>query len=256
MFARTAPFMSATGTPRPGLLTLISICHQSACAWWTMLARGAKSAKVTDMNLHRRLVALGSFALLLGCSNDANDSRQKPASPPDIGSVVYAGGTTDEALLRLLDITAKDDARQYVIVDAPDLSEPLPSDPPAAFEFHLASEATHVPTPRAAPVPRPAWRRALGEVLQLLGPPRVAHAHGVPYNGTAYYLVVRDADSKPLLQVFTGKASYTPAADAWQKLTEAKPPLTLDITSAFFEANDIPADGGPFVGGEFEFTIE
>lgn len=256
MFARKPPFPVGCGAPWTGPLPFICIRFETPRARWNALARVRKWAKVSAMNPHRRLAALASFALLLGCSNDAADSPREPASPPDISNVVYAGGTTDEALLRLLDVTPKDDARQYVIVDAPDLSEPLPSDPPPTFEFHLASEATHVPTPPAAPVPRPAWQRALREVLQLLGPPRVAHAHGVPYNGTAYYLVVSDADAKPVLQLFTGKASYTPPSDAWQKLTAAKPPLTLDITSAFFEANDIPADGGPFVGGSFELTIE
>jgi hypothetical protein len=32
--------------------------------------------------------------------------------------------------------------------------------------------------------------------------------------------------------------------------------LTLTITSTFFEDNNVPADGGPFVGGSFPFRIE
>jgi hypothetical protein len=208
------------------------------------------------MDLHRRWVAAATLMLLLGCSNESDDATNEPAGPADISNVIYAGGTTDEALLRLLDAAPKDEPQQYVIVDAPDLSEPLSPDTAPTFELHLASEARHVPAPRALPAPPPVWQRALREVLQLLGPPRVAHAHGVPYNGTAYYLVISDADAKPQLQLFTGKTSYTPETDVWQKLAQAKQPLTLTIISGFFEDNDIPADGGPFVGGTFELRIE
>ncbi len=77
-----------------------------------------------------------------------------------------------------------------------------------------------------------------------------------PYNGDAYYLVFSGADSKPILQVFTPELTFTPEDTDWQHLVQAPQPLTLEITSAFFEENDVPVDGGPYVGGKFSFKIE
>jgi len=69
--------------------------------------------------------------------------------------------------------------------------------------------------------------------------------------------VITDADSKPKLQVFTPDTSFTPEAADWQNLVQARQPLKLEITWAIFERNDIPADGGPFVGGMYPpFRIE
>jgi hypothetical protein len=205
-----------------------------------------------------RRAALGIALLLLASCSSKADDKGALATPSDLSDVYYGGGATDEALKHLLDAKVKDEPSQYVIVDAPDLDSPVPRDSPATLEFHLASQALHEPMRRSKPAPQapPAWQRPLRELLQLLGPPRLAYAHGAPYNGTAYLLVVRDADAKLQLRAFTGKGSYTPEADAWQRLVDAPQPLTLEITSAFFEGNDIPADGGPFAGGTFEFQID
>lgn len=209
------------------------------------------------MNLQGRALA-GALLLMAvtACSSDADHDHSTGAV--DISNAIYVGGVTDEALERLLDVTPKDDARQAIVVDSPDLSEPLPADIAATFEFHLASQAMRTPGPRKGAARHRAshWQRAWHEVVRGLSPVSVAHAHGTPYNGTAYYLVVTDADAQTLLQVFTPQTSYQPEADAWHRLADAKQPLKLGITSAFFEDNDIPADGGPFVGGTFEFRIE
>ena len=168
------------------------------------------------------------------------------------------GSVTDDALLRMLDLTPKHDPGQVVIVDAPDLGTPVPKDTAATFQFHLAIEATRMPglPPGTNGKPASMWRRGFHEFLNFLAPERVAHAHGTPYNGTAYYLVITDKDSKQILQVFTQETSFTPELVDWQHLTDAPQPLTLKITSAFFEENSVPADGGPFVGGSFPFRIE
>jgi len=209
--------------------------------------------------LRRRTFTIVSLALVVACSeDDAGKPSGSGTTPPDLTGVIYAGGTTDEALERLADTKAKDDPKQYVVVDAPDLSAPLAADAPATFEFHLATQASRLPSPRPAPKgePAPVWRRPLKELLALLGPPRVAFAHGTPFNGTGYFLEYHDASGRAVLRVFTAKQSYTPDAEAWQSLARASQPITLDITSAFFEDNDIPADGGPFIGGSFGLTIE
>lgn len=211
------------------------------------------------MNLHRS-GAFGVLLLLASCSSKASapTGQNTPVSPLDISDVIYASGATDDALRRLLDATPKDDARQYVVIDSPDINAPVPKDSSATLTFHLASQAAQVPALRVKPerLPTPAWQRSFHELLQLLGPPRVAHAHGTPYNGTAYFLVFTDADSKRMLRFFTGQTSYAPDTDTWQTLAQAAQPLSLEISSAFFEENEIPEDGGPFIGGKFQFRIQ
>jgi hypothetical protein len=221
------------------------------------VARGSKSAKSCEMNLHRRQAAFALLLVLSSCSSDASDTHDHP-SDQDISNVIYVGGVTDEALKRLLDATPKEDQAQALVVGSPDLSAPLPADQAATFEFHLASTAKRAPlVPILRGQSRPStWQRSFHELVQFLTPVRTAHAHGAPFNGTAYYLVVSDADSKSILQVFTTETSFTPEAVDWQNLVQARQPLTLTITSAFFEANDVPTGGGPFVGGRFPFRIE
>ena len=205
--------------------------------------------------LRHRTFAIASLVIAAACSDDTK--QPTPDSGADeLADVVYVGEATDEALERLLDVAAKDDPAQYVVIDAPDLSAPLAADTPPTFEYHLASQALHVPAPREAEPAAPAWQRPLREVLKLLGPPRVAYAHGAPLNGTGYFLELDDARGNTVLRVFTDKNSYAPDAATWKSLAQAPQPLTLEITSAFFEDNDIPADGGPFVGGSFELSIE
>jgi hypothetical protein len=211
------------------------------------------------MNLHTRGAAYLLVLLLASCSSNSSDStdHHEPAGEQNIDDVIYVGEVTDEALVRLLDGTPKNDPRQAVIIDSPDLSVPLSKDSPATLQFHLASQASRAPLLQgpSAP-PRPGWQRSLHEFLRLLAPEGVAHAHGAAYNGPAYYLVITGADSKQVLKVFTPKTSFTPEALDWQHLAEAPQPLRLEITSAFFDANSIGQDGGPFVGGTFSIRIE
>ncbi|HYP76740.1 MAG TPA: hypothetical protein VER12_12320 [Polyangiaceae bacterium] len=211
------------------------------------------------MNWHRRIAACFLISLLSACSTNSSDPTEHgPAGEQDISNVIYVGGVTDEALARMLDATPKNDPRQAVIVDSPDLTAPLPKDGPATFQFHLATQASRSPD-RHLPSAQPRnarLQRSFHEFLQLLAPERIAHAHGTPYRGVAYYLVFMDKESKPILQVFTPETSFTPGTVDWQHLTEAPQPLTLQISSAYFEDDSIPTDGGPFVGGTFPFRIE
>ncbi|HET7544941.1 MAG TPA: hypothetical protein VFK05_33980 [Polyangiaceae bacterium] len=211
------------------------------------------------MKLHRRGAAYLSLSLLVACSSNSN--QPTGSNGPDetqTSDVLYVDGITDEALDRLLDGTPKNDSRRVISVDSPDLTAPVPKDSPATFSFHPASEATHAPGPRLAPAKTALakWQRAAHEFMQLLAPERIAYAHGTPYNGTAYYLVFSDKDGKHVLQVFTPHTSFTPENTDWGHLRDAPQPLTLAITSADFDADSIPADGGPFVGGKFSFRIE
>lgn len=212
------------------------------------------------MTLHRRTAACALVLLISACSSNSDGPAKQsgPAGEQDLSNVIYVPSVTDEALEHMVAIAPKTDTRQVAIVDSPDFTAPVPKDSPATIEFHLLSETAHTPGLRFAPngEASPKWRRGLHELMQLLAPERVAHAHGEAYNGTAYYLVITDKDSKQILQVFTPETSYTPEALDWQHMVEAAQPLTLEITSAFFESNNVPAGGGPFVGGKFQFRIE
>jgi hypothetical protein len=201
---------------------------------------------------------LAAAATLLFSLSSCSSDSDAHVDHPDTGDVIYVGGVTDEALDNLLAATPKDDPRQAVSVDSPDLSAPLPQDSAATFTYHLASAATRAPSHGRGPArnQHSKWQRAFHALGQFLSPVGTAHAHGAAYNGNAYYLVISDADSKTRLQVFTPETSYTPTAIDWQNLAQAPQPLKLEITSAFFEENAIPADGGPFVGGAFPFQIE
>ena len=212
------------------------------------------------MNSHRRRAAGLLLLGLSSCSSNASapTGQQGPVGEQDISDVIYVGGVTDEALVRLLAITPKNDARHAVIVDSPDLTAPLAKDSAAMFQFHLADQQTRAPGHHVRPIAAPVsiWLRSFHELVRFSSPERIAHAHGAPYNGPAYYLEITDADSKPRLQVFTTATSFTPEAVDWQNLVQAPQPLSLEVTSAIFEDNSIRADGGPYLGGVFPFRIE
>jgi hypothetical protein len=213
------------------------------------------------MSRHRYGAASGLLLLLSSCSSDgsAPPDHHGPAGEQDLSNVIYVGAVNDEALERMLDAPLKNDPRRTVVVDSPDLSLPVPPDTAPTLRFHLESEeATRRPglqlePPRTQPSK---WQRSFRELVRFLSPERVAHAHGAPYNGTAYYIVISDAHSKPKLQAFTPETSFTPEAVDWQNLVQAQQPLTLTITSALFVESAVPAEGGPFDGGSFPFRIE
>src|SRR6478752_7308600 len=219
---------------------------------YVLLAGAAKYAKCSEMTPFR-FAAAGALLLLSSCSSDATAPTEHPDTGGDLSDVIYVGEVTDEALDRLLDATPTDDPRHALKIDSPDLSAPLPQDSAATFAYSPASEATRAPNHRRVPArQQPSkWQRAVHALGKFLSPEGTAYAHGAPYNGTAYYLVISDADSKTRLQVFTSETSFTPEAVDWQNLAQAPQPLKLEITSAYFEQNEIPAGEGPFVGGTF-----
>ncbi len=199
-----------------------------------------------------------SLALLALTACSSQSDAPVPAPAPtlaDLVDVVYVAGPTDEALLRLLDAKAKDDASHRLLLDTPDTSVPASQDSPATFAYHSASTASNAARPQA-PARDHQWRRLTSEFLSWLAPERSAWAHGTPYNGLAYFLVVSDATGKTKLRVFTSQAAYTPDLGTWQTLAQSAQPLSLSMSSAFFEENEIPIDGGPFVGGTFSFRIQ
>jgi hypothetical protein len=212
------------------------------------------------MNLRRRGAAYLLLSLLAACSSNSSGptTQPSPGAEQDIRNVIYVGAASDEALPRLLAVTPKNDPRQAVILDSPDVTAPLPKDSPVTFEFHSATQALRAPGLHPEPLASPSskWQRSFHELLQLLAPERTAYAHLPPYNGWAYYLVVSDDAGKQILQVFTPDTSFTPEQTDLDNLKSAPQPLTLAITTAYFDEGSIPTDGGPFVGGTFSFRFE
>lgn len=190
----------------------------------------------------RALVAAAAAACLVGCAGGDDATLMPPGDPPVL---VYVGAATDEALARLLDQAAKEDAAHRLLVDTPAAGARLDADTPVTITFSSADTAAVAPRLR-----RPGrGPSVLAELFALFGPERRAHAHGTPFNGTGYLLQIDDAAKRVRLRVFTDQTSYTPPADLYAQLAAAAPqPLTLTITWAAFEANAIPADGGPFLG--------
>ena len=80
---------------------------------------------------------------------------------------------------------------------------------------------------------------------------------GAPGDVLMTHLLRFSTPSQPdLLQVFTSLSEYTPAATDWQKLIDAREPITLSLTTGTFVGTDLPQDGGPFIGQTLTFTIE
>lgn len=210
-----------------------------------MLARSSRVFGVAGL-------ALAAF----GCSDD--DGADPAAhGNGDLSDVVYAGLVTDEALEQLLDRTPKDIPAQRLVIDSPQNGETLSKDAPAALAFHSAVTGRLEQRPRPQHYTAPDFRaRFVSDLVGLFGPIRAAHAHGTPYNGVAYFLEISDARGSDALRIFTDQTSHQPAGVEWAALADLPQPLTLTITSALFEENKIPSDGGPFLGGTAEFRVE
>lgn len=198
---------------------------------------------------------LGFALTLAGCSDDADPPEEH--GHDDVADVVYVGRTTDEALLYMLDRTPQDVESQRLVIDSPADGATLSKDAPETFSYHFAATGRAEPPRPPAGYVAPDWkRRVLTDFGNLFGPVRDAHAHGTPFSGLAYYLELEDADGNRVLRVFTDETSYTPESTTWAALAELAQPLTLTIFTAVFEDNDVPAGGGPYLGGSAAFRIE
>lgn len=184
----------------------------------------------------RLLVAAGIFTLapslvspvLTGCSDDEATHDQVAG----LEDVVYEGGATDEALNALIGAPVK--AGKTVTFTAPAAGASVKTGDAA---FTLTWDAL-------AKASASFWKSAFE--------PKVAHAHGAALFGNGYYLqFTRDGQS--ILSVFTANTSYTPTVSAWQKLVTGNVSVTL--TAALFDNNNVARDGGPYLSSPVAFTI-
>jgi hypothetical protein len=168
---------------------------------------------------------LGALACLPACSSDkaSNESDSLAAG------IVREGTTTTAALSEFLGTPADDwpwAGGQFV---TPTAQEALPAATVEAFTW--TADATDPPNP-----------------ADTLDPAK--------QQGQTFLLVFSTPDNAKLLRVFTSLKTYTPDATSWQKLVGAGEPITLSITSATFENDQLTGDGGPHSGATLTFTVQ
>lgn len=225
-------------------------------------------------SLPRRLV----FLLPLACAALYGCPQEESTTPEDeYADVIYGGGATDEALVSLgsaLDQKAPvDDPARAPVLDSPTATS-LPKDTIADFTWHFGTTGSfNAPLPlvpgheapagpallRLASAARDAGqslpRSWMGPLAELVGPPRAAHAHGDPLNGTATWLVFSTKSDPKLVRVFTDQTSFTPGQETWDALAAAGEEITLSLIAADFEDNRIADGGDPVQGTKLTFTI-
>lgn len=187
-----------------------------------------------------------TFGLIASCSDDSEEATA------GLDDVVFVNDISDEALARLLEQTPVNEPAERLEIYAPSADAVLPKTTPVSFSWRKAGSARRPAVP-AQPSRLPRLLHALETFLSPIG---VAHAHGAPYTGPAYYLVFSVPNNAQLLRVFTAARSYTPDDASWAKLSAARGPIRLDISSAIFENSLIVSDGGPFLGATTQFTLE
>jgi len=208
------------------------------------------------------LTALATAALY-ACGSD--ETTGGTGGGDSLADVIYAGGTTDEALDQLLAATPTNDPSHAANFDAPADGAKLDPNTVPTFSWHIGSAASHsIPAPNGLRFalsfdpPRPAWRSpvaSLAPLSDVIGPPRAAHAHGAPFNGTGYFIVFSTEKDAKLVRAFTGDLTFTPDATAWDKLKNAGATIKATLTSGIFDNNNLTPDGGPFQGGAITFTV-
>lgn len=185
--------------------------------------------------------------------------------PKGYEDVVLAGDVTDETLVgfvaALEEGTPTDDPAQAPAIVKPAQWDELPVGTIATFSWTFGTSARLGPrTPAAewaalAPAPARDLAAFAAPLCELLSAPRLARAHGEPYNGTATFVELTAKDGTRLLRVLTSDQKLTPAQAEWDAMAAAAQPITIKLTSAIFEENRVSADGGPFAGSTVEFTI-
>ena len=216
------------------------------------------------------LVPAVTFGIYACSGDDPEHGTGAPAGWQDVRTDpidTTSTGTTDEALAALasaLNRAPAADPSQAQTLSAPAAGELSRTTIPT-FTWRLGStsgiQKGVAPAQRFAVGDRTrdafglhVEHRALDEFSKLLGPIRVAHAHGTPFSGTGTLLTFSTSSNPKLLRIFTASSSFTPPATDWDRLVAANG-FTLELVSAVFADNRILQDGGPYQGSKTEFTV-
>lgn len=217
------------------------------------------------MSLRTFVLSLAVGSLMLGvasfggCGDDTQGvgGGGGEGATPDISGVVFDMEGGDEALIEVLSADVVDNAAEAAVLDAPEADAVVPASPPFTFSWHTG------PTASLEPAPMKFGERLGGklsdpveELLDLaFGGIRVAHAHGPPVSGRAYFLVLSTDADPTLLRVFTLAKEYTPTSSDWDRIKAAGAPITATILSAELETNSVIQGGGPWVSAPVVFTV-
>jgi hypothetical protein len=178
--------------------------------------------------------------------------------------VIYQGGATDEALDALTAAQTKNDPAKALAFEEPTQDQVVDSDTPFTFIWAEAGASASISPRELAPVrvrtedlflPKARevdpMERAFGVLLENTP---VAHAHGDPISGAAYYLVFSSASDKNIVEVFTTNTDYAPGPDEWAKLKGVEGSVSVRLTWAQFESNRVTE--GPWEGQPVSFSIK
>ena len=185
------------------------------------------------------------IALHLGCADGA------PPRDPALADVVCEGRVNDVELEAVLATPWLDDPIHAAWVSRPDDGGSLPSSVIPTFRWDAG-----IPSPHASLSPAMFQKRTPRRtpLEDLFGGEKSAHADSA-MSGPAYLLVFTDEHGARLLRVFTNATSYTPSEEAWAALPRDAW-LTLTVTAARFNRDELAFDGGPFSGLPTTFTID
>ncbi|MBK8171222.1 MAG: hypothetical protein IPK60_12870 [Sandaracinaceae bacterium] len=190
----------------------------------------------------RVLLFIASVLALSACSNEvAPSSHEAPAD------VIYESSATHEVWERLDEATVLGTEAMGPQLTAP-VGPLVRSGEPVAFtwtESEAALELRHRKSMLHAP-------SRLALVLRDLCRP-VAHAH-TPVTGDMYRAIFTIPGVETPVRVLTGATTYTPSADAWQRITAATGPITLTLEYAYLDTGHIT--DGPYRGPVNTLTLE
>ena len=170
-----------------------------------------------------RWLALAAATALVACA--CSDEHGSQADPISNDPVVFEGDANDAQYDTFQQKEPRDWAWAGGRFDAPDDDETLAAATPSTFAWH-ADPADF------------AQGGAAGDVVM------------------THRLLFSAPSQARLLEVFSTLSDYTPDAISWQKLVEAREAINVSLTTGTFVGDDLPDDGGPFIGQTLTFTIE
>jgi len=186
-------------------------------------------------------VALAAFGAYMPACSSSSDKA--PSEPSVTDGVIYEGDASERTLIPFLNTQA--DLWGWA---GGAFITPEPVKPNAAStEASIASAAEPYTF---------SWRSVPTDVFPQAGAAGALTIEaGGGFTGMAYLLVFSTPENAQLLRVYTTDTSYTPNTAAWKQLVAVRGPITLALTTATFENNELTVEGGPHAGQELSLTI-
>jgi hypothetical protein len=186
------------------------------------------------------LALAASAAYMPACSSSSDSAEAEPSLTK---GVIYEGDATELTLIEFLN-TPSDSwgwAGGAFLTPEPEKAHAINT------EAHIASLAEPYTF---------SWHSEPSDVFPQAGAAgALAIEAGGGFTGMAYLVVFSTPDNAQLLRVYTTDTSYTPSASAWKQLVAVHGPITVALTTATFENNELTLEGGPHAGQQLTLTI-